>query len=94
MNFILAMLLIMLLPACASTEFITVDKVIIPELDFPEFPVAGSMTNNRNGTVTVPADWLVKLEEYHIKIQETEDNYNGYKEIYARFYGTEEKGPE
>ena len=85
-NFIQAILLPMLLTACASTNVITVDKVIVPEITFPTFPLADSMKDNKDGTVSVPAEWLVRLEEYHIKIQETEENYNGYKEIYEKFY--------
>lgn len=75
----------MLLTGCASTKII-VDKVFIPELTFPEFPLADEMKDNRNGTVSVPASWIVQLEDYHIRIQETEDKYLAQKEIYKRFY--------
>lgn len=76
----------MLLTACVSTEPITVEKVVVPELTFPIFPLADSMTDNKDGTVSVPSEWLVRLEEYHIRINSTEEYYNGLKEIYEGFY--------
>lgn len=76
----------MLLTACVSTEPIIVEKVVVPELTFPIFPLADSMTDNKNGTVSVPSEWLVRLEEYHIRINSTEEYYNGLKEIYEDFY--------
>lgn len=77
----------MLLTACVSTEPIIVEKVVVPELTFPIFPLADSMTDNKDGTVSVPSEWLVRLEEYHIRINSTEEYYNGLKEIYESFYG-------
>jgi hypothetical protein len=49
-----------------------VEKTIVPEISFPIFPLAENMTDNKDGTVTVPAEWVVLLEEYHIRIMETE----------------------
>lgn len=77
----------MLLTACASTEPIVVEKMVVPEITFPIFPLADSMTDNKDGTVSVPSEWLVRLEEYHIRINSTEEYYNGLKEIYEDFYG-------
>lgn len=77
----------MLLTACASTEPIVVEKMVVPEITFPTFPLADSMTDNKDGTVSVPSEWLVRLEEYHIRINSTEDYYNGLKEIYENVYG-------
>lgn len=77
----------MLLTACASTEPIIVEKMVVPEITFPTFPLADSMTDNKNGTVSVPSEWLVRLEEYHIRINSTEEYYNGLKEVYENFYG-------
>ena len=81
------MLSVMLLTACASTEPIIVEKVVVPEIVFPVFPLADKMTDNKDGTVSVPSEWIVRLEEYHIKINSTEEYYNGLKEIYEQFYG-------
>ena len=78
----MAMLLIMLSTACRSTEVVTVEKTYVPELEFPKFPLADSMKNNKDGTVTVKAEWILLLEEYHIRIEETESNYNMLKELY------------
>lgn len=77
----------MLLTACVSTEPIIVEKVVVPEITFPTFPLADSMTDNKDDTVSVPSEWLVRLEEYHIRINSTEEYYNGLKEIYENFYG-------
>lgn len=80
---------LMLLVACQSTQVITVDKVVVPELTFPAFPLAEKITDNKDGTATVPSDWLVLLEEYHIRILQTQNNYEGLKEIYKNFYRSE-----
>lgn len=72
----------MLLTACVSTKIITVEKTVVPELTFPIFPYADVMTVNEDGTVSVPSEWLVRLEEYHIRIQETERNYSDLKKLY------------
>lgn len=77
----------MLLTACVSTEPIIVEKVVVPEIVFPVFPLAEKMTDNKNGTVSVPSEWLVRLEEYHIRINATEDYYNELKDVYENFYG-------
>ena len=54
----------------------------MPELDFPTFPLAETMENNGDGTVTVNSEWIVQLAEYSIRISETENNYRGIKEFY------------
>lgn len=77
----------MLLTACASTEPIIVEKVVVPEIVFPVFPIADKMTDNKNGTVSVPSEWIVRLEDYHIRISSTEEYYNRLKENYEKFYG-------
>lgn len=76
------MLLTMLLTACQTSKVVTVEKVIIPELSFPIFPTDNQMKNNYDGTVTVTADWIVRLAEYKILIEETQNNYQQIKELY------------
>lgn len=73
------MLSIMLLTSCVSK---TVVKFIVPDVDFPIFPVADTMINNKDGTVTVDSEWVVKIAEYSIRIEETESNYKEIKELY------------
>ena len=51
----------MLLTACQSTQVITVEKVTVPDIAFPVFPLAEKMTDNKDGTVTVPSEWIVRL---------------------------------
>lgn len=77
----------MLLTACASTEPIIVEKVVVPEIVFPMFPLADKMTDNKDGTTLVPSEWIVRLEDYHIRISSTEAYYNRLKENYEKFYG-------
>ncbi len=75
----MAILLIMLLTSCVSN---TVYKTVVPELNFPTFPLAETMSNNGDGTVTVDSDWIVNLAVYSIRIQETENNYREIKKLY------------
>ncbi len=76
----------MLLTACQSTQVITVEKVTVPDIAFPVFPLAEKMTDNKDGTVTVPSEWIVRLEEFRIRYKATEDFYDGLREIYEKFY--------
>ena len=77
------MLLAMLLPACRTTKVEYVEKPVVPEIVFPIFPTLTDATRNREEhTVSVPEDWIVRLEEYRIRISETEKNYNELKTLY------------
>ena len=80
MSFIAATLLATLLTSCASVEY--VDRPFVPEIVFPIFPALDGETRNADGTVSVPGEWLVRLAEYRIRIEETERNYNGIKALY------------
>lgn len=80
MSFIAATLLAMLLPSCTSAEY--VERPFVPEIVFPIFPALNGETRNADGTVSVPGEWLVRLAEYRIRIEETERNYNGIKALY------------
>jgi len=71
-------LLITLLTSCVSN---TVYKTVVPDLDFPTFPKAEIMRDNGDETVSVDKQWIVRLAEYSIRIQETEDNYNEIKTL-------------
>ena len=74
------MLLLMLLTACPSTR--VVEKTVVPYVEFPEFPLAEEMKQTEEG-VLVPNQWIVDLEEYHIKIEETEKVYKRLYELYG-----------
>ncbi len=71
-----------LLLGCLSAKVVTVEKVIVPELDFPTFPLADDMERTSDGMIKVPSEWIVALEEYHIRIEGTEKLYNELKKIY------------
>lgn len=75
----MATLLLMLLTSCVSN---TVYKTVVPEVSFPKFPRAESISDNGDGTCTVSSEWIVQLAEYSIRIQETENNYNQIKSLY------------
>lgn len=70
----------MLLTACQSTEYI--HKPTLPAISFPTFPALQEYTRNVDETVTVPGEWLIRLEEYRIRVEETEKTYNEIKAMY------------
>lgn len=72
----------MLLTSCASTKIEYMEKPVVPSISFPIFPVLTEATRNNDGTVTVSEDWIVRLAEYKIRIEETENNYNEIKALY------------
>lgn len=75
----MATLLLMLLTSCVSN---TVYKTVVPDLDFPTFPLADVMSDNGNGTTSVDNDWIVRLAEFYIRYSETESDYKEIKELY------------
>lgn len=81
--FVLATLCLMPLMGCRSVEVVTEERTRVPDVVFPEFPLASEIVDNKDGTVTAPAEWIIELEEYRIRIEETEKNYNDLKEIYG-----------
>jgi len=84
----LAILLITLLTSCTtSTEYVS--KPVVPGITFPIFPALENETINTDGSVTVPAEWIVRLAEYKIRIKETESNYNDLKALYENDYSRE-----
>ena len=76
MKCIPVIVLLMLLTSCVSN---TVYKIVVPDLDFPKFPKADIMNENGDGTITVDEQWIVRLAEYSIRIEETEYNYKELK---------------
>jgi len=77
----MAMCLIMLLMSCQSTSYI--DRPFVPDIYFPDFPPLDSPMRNSDGTVTVSGDWIRRLAEYKIRIEETERTYKTIQKIYA-----------
>ena len=65
--------------SCMTTQATT--EYVVPEIDFPTFPIlTGAYGINEVETV-VPNSWLFKLAEYKIRIDETEKNYKTVKQI-------------
>ena len=68
---------------CRTTNVEYVEKPVVPEITFPVFPVlSGAVRNKEERTVSVPEEWIVRLEEYRIRIEETEKNYTELKKTY------------
>ena len=81
--FIPAILLTTLFAGCQTPKVDYVEKPVVPEITFPVFPVlSGAVRNEEERTISVPEEWIVYLEEYRIRIKETEKNYNEIKKIY------------
>ncbi len=69
---------------CQSERIEYIEKPYIPELNFPVFPILADAQKNIDGTVSVSGDWIMRLAEYKIRIEETEKTYNDLKALYAR----------
>lgn len=78
----MAILLITLLTSCVSTKTEYIEKPVVPSITFPIFPALTEAKRNGDGTVTVSEDWIVRLAEYKIRIEETEKNYSDLKALY------------
>lgn len=77
------MLLTTLFTGCRTTKVEYVEKTSVPGITFPVFPVlSGAVRNKEDRTVSVPEEWIVRLEEYRIRIEETEKTYNELKKTY------------
>lgn len=76
------MLLIMPLTSCISAKIEYVEKPVVPAISFPIFPELENERLNEDGSVTVPTDWIIRLAEYKIRIEETENDYNDLKALY------------
>lgn len=86
---IAAILLQTLLMSCASGKIEYIEKPYVPEITFPVFPTLDGGNENEDGSITVPAEWVLQLAEYKIRIEETEKNYNEIKELYKKNYSRE-----
>ena len=76
----MAILLTMLLVGCQSLK---TEKIVVPEIEFPEFPLSDEIINNLDGTCTVPTKWIIQLRLYQIEIEKTQKDYEGIKEVYS-----------
>lgn len=54
----------------------------MPEIVFPIFPALEGAARNDDGTVSVDADWIVRLAEYKIKIEAAEINYREMQKLF------------
>ena len=70
----------MLLMSCQSAR----TSPELPPLSFPEFPESEQMEVSEDGnTVTVEADWIVRLAEFRIKYDAVREEYDGIRGIYG-----------
>lgn len=76
----MAIVSIPLVVSCKTTDVMQ-ERVIMPELVFPDFPILSSATDNGD-TVTIPKAYFFALAEYKIRIEQTRADYNALREIY------------
>ena len=76
----MAILSVMLLTGCQSTKIEY--RVYVPTLDTPVFPLAENIRDNKDGTCEVPSEWIVQLEEFHIKYDCLVLEYQDLKKLY------------
>ena len=86
-SFIAVILWPTLLTCCVSTR----TEYRVPELDWPKFPALEVGLDKGNGKVEVTDEWIVRLAEYRIRIEETEKNYNELKRLYEGSSEREER---
>lgn len=86
---IAVILLQTLLVSCVCGKVEYIEKPYVPEITFPAFPILDGGSENADGSVNVPAEWILRLAEYKILIEETEKNYNEIKELYKQDYSRE-----
>lgn len=72
------MALCLLMTSCQSVR--VESKCVVPDIDFPEFPVLDREINS-DGSWIIPKESVDDLAEYYIKIQETEKTYNDIKRM-------------
>lgn len=77
----MAILLAMLSMSCVTTKIEYIEKPYVTEITFPIFPALPNY-ERKDGNVVVSEDWIVRLAEYKIRIEETERNYNDLKALY------------
>ena len=85
----MAILWAMLLTSCVSPKVEYIEKPVVPEIVFPAFPALESAERNADGTVTVNGEWVLRLAEYKIRIEETEKTYSDLKALYESDYSRE-----
>ena len=78
----MAILLATPLTSCISDRIEYIEKPYVPEISFPIFPELDGEKVGADGFVSVPSEWIVRLAEYKIRIEETEKNYNDLKALY------------
>lgn len=73
-----AILSAMLLTHCRSERVADVRPAEVPPLVFPEFPRLEGAVRNDDGSVTVPGEWLVRLAEYRIRVEEARADWEAW----------------
>lgn len=79
----------MLLMGCVSTKT-SYTVVVVPNLNFTEFPLADSITQNNDDTCTVPNNWIVQLDIFRIKYEALAKTYEETKELYESINKTKD----
>ena len=77
--FLMAVLILPLM-SCVTTKVIY--KTVVPDVNFPEFPIPEYIEKQPDGTCIVPNEWIIQLSLYKVRIQAEESTYNTIKKIY------------
>lgn len=77
-------LFLMLFISCRSVEPKIIYKTafIVPDLDFPEFPVLGECEELDEGVLVKDKNFFIDLLIYKIKIKDVEELYKEKKKLY------------
>lgn len=79
----MATLLLTLLTSCASTPKVkVVQEVIVPELDFPDFPLADSLEYVGENRVEGDFQYFMDLAVFCIKYRNLQADYEELKALY------------
>lgn len=68
----------MLLTSCVSNK--VEYKIVVPTLEFPEFPMADNITENPDKTCTVDSNWIVQLSLFKIRYDAVSSTYEQLKD--------------
>lgn len=79
--------IMLLLTSCITAKEIEY-RFVVPEIDFPEFPVwekEEEIVDFENRTVTIPIDVYIELAEYKADITATEEMYGKLRVLANEF---------
>lgn len=79
----MAIPLITLLMSCASGKVVYKDRIVVPSVNYPEFPVLEDAEREKNNRVSVPDSYIVRLAEFKIRYEECVKTYTELRAVYS-----------